>query len=486
MQYPYLDVTVMPDIRDHVVSPRAAVLFAPDLKAVLWANGEGALLIGASTIREALEGTHKPDAVMMRQIAVAAQKLDTTGEARANIRLKSGFKTRLLGFGIRNITLPGGADAVLLISDSLHGRSHSRRAMAQMAVDGLDGYSHASAVLDEDGVVVAASEFFAALELDDEKVHALVREVENEGDRLVKRPLKTGTGNRPAGIARLTDGPRLHLLVIADAEAEVAAPIDEKAPAVPPPEPSSVAVDSTGEATSPAPFSGQFSKRREQPSSKRLNRWYYKTEEPEPEPVEFLSYDDELPLPKAVTESETEPAYEAEVSSESAAEAGEDQGLKVALSKMPITGDVDQSEPEHSEPTEDGANTDFRFRAGASRSGLSGRWMAGNAFVSISDELAAAVGPKSAAVKGLAWEEVGQARSLANAAEISALLEKGDTWSGKTVLWPVQGTDLRVPIDLAGLPSFDRNRSFKRFHRLRNHTHGRCHDRSGWRWTGSC
>jgi PAS domain S-box-containing protein len=47
--------------------------------------------------------------------------------------------------------------------------------------------------------------------------------------------------------------------------------------------------------------------------------------------------------------------------------------------------------------------------------------------------------------------------------EIAALLDRRDTWSGRTVLWPVEGHALKVPVDLAALPVYDRERMFEGF-----------------------
>ena len=46
---------------------------------------------------------------------------------------------------------------------------------------------------------------------------------------------------------------------------------------------------------------------------------------------------------------------------------------------------------------------------------------------------------------------------------ISDLLNRRDTWSGKTVFWPIQGTDLVTPVDLAALPTYTRDRRFDGF-----------------------
>ena len=47
--------------------------------------------------------------------------------------------------------------------------------------------------------------------------------------------------------------------------------------------------------------------------------------------------------------------------------------------------------------------------------------------------------------------------------EVAELLERRDTWSGRTVLWPVADSGLRVPVDLAALPIYDRSRNFEGF-----------------------
>jgi PAS domain S-box-containing protein len=85
------------------------------------------------------------------------------------------------------------------------------------------------------------------------------------------------------------------------------------------------------------------------------------------------------------------------------------------------------------------------------------------AFSMISPEFAAAVGAKAADVVGSSFSDVADRFGLDPDGEIARLLERRDTWSGRTVLWPVQGTDLVVPVDLAALPNYGRDRSFEGF-----------------------
>ena len=84
-------------------------------------------------------------------------------------------------------------------------------------------------------------------------------------------------------------------------------------------------------------------------------------------------------------------------------------------------------------------------------------------FLSVSPELAQTVGPNAADIVNRKWPDVAKVFGFDRQGDIQRLLEKRDTWSGKTVLWPVQGTDLVVPVDLAALPAFSGARQFDGF-----------------------
>ncbi|GGD97367.1 PAS domain-containing sensor histidine kinase [Aureimonas endophytica] len=84
-------------------------------------------------------------------------------------------------------------------------------------------------------------------------------------------------------------------------------------------------------------------------------------------------------------------------------------------------------------------------------------------FRSLSPEFAGVVGPRAADVIGRSFVDVATAFDLDASGEIRRLLDRRDTWSGRTITWPVEGTDRRVPIDLAALPTYARDRSFDGF-----------------------
>src|SRR5690606_28478827 len=84
-------------------------------------------------------------------------------------------------------------------------------------------------------------------------------------------------------------------------------------------------------------------------------------------------------------------------------------------------------------------------------------------FSAISDEFRVAFGERAADVLGQPFNDVARRLGLDPDGEIAGLLARRDTWSGRSVLWPVAGTDLRVPVDLAALPVYGRDRAFEGF-----------------------
>ncbi|MEL6783378.1 MAG: HAMP domain-containing sensor histidine kinase [Pseudomonadota bacterium] len=657
--YPYLDLTVMPALRAHAVSARAAVLFSADMDTVLWTNAMGAQLLGADNARAALDGAMNADRTMMRQLSYAAERLsgEETSEVGGMIRLKSGFKSKLLPYTLREQELPGGEGAVLLISDTMRGRNYGLDALAQETVSSLSGDGHGSALLQTDGVLLAASETFDKFGISSDVLSSLSRAMGSDADGLIKRPIETANGPLPAGMTRLMDEPVLDLLIVAEPSSDMLD--NEAAPAAPAPQDSGASeaaanIEDTSPEESPEPVTapsneeaprvGAFSNRRTgQPKASQtgMGRWYYKTaalgaagaaaasaddggadaqgdaddntatssaldnaadkpqagdpdltedqrpespkdgaqatdvEPPVPSTEKVASTVVSPPAPEAqerqagwtsmqagddgtIVDATADETGEGEVPeeavdpeevtdaetvgavSEDADDGDKPQGLlgkaasvvvaagataaTVVVSKKskqeetadtvesddgaadttasptavdqepsPLIGDGDggqameaaqASEGDETSPllvlddnaveqeddpsggigeTGDIEDDGFRFTSTAKPVRFVWELDADNEFRSVSEDLASAVGPKSADVIGLKWDEAVALRRLENGEEISELLTRGDTWSGKTVLWPVEGTDLRVPIDMAGLPSYRRNRTFDGF-----------------------
>ncbi|HRF08738.1 MAG TPA: PAS domain-containing protein, partial [Xanthobacteraceae bacterium] len=81
-------------------------------------------------------------------------------------------------------------------------------------------------------------------------------------------------------------------------------------------------------------------------------------------------------------------------------------------------------------------------------------------FTNISADLAEGVGAAQAGRVGEDWVTLAERAGITNTDALLAAVKRRDTWSGVSVLWPVEGTETARPVDLAALPVFDRDRNF--------------------------
>ncbi|WP_343315615.1 PAS domain S-box protein [Brucella sp. BE17] len=105
----------------------------------------------------------------------------------------------------------------------------------------------------------------------------------------------------------------------------------------------------------------------------------------------------------------------------------------------------------------------FRFDPASPPARFIWRTDADAVFSEISPEFAATVGPNAADVTGRRFGDVATVFGFDTEGTVAALLTKRDTWSGKRLMWPVEGTSLRVPVELAALPVYSRDRVFNGF-----------------------
>jgi PAS domain S-box-containing protein len=124
----------------------------------------------------------------------------------------------------------------------------------------------------------------------------------------------------------------------------------------------------------------------------------------------------------------------------------------ITLEEMPAE-DVGEAEPVHG----------FLFNPNSRAVRFVWKIDADGRFSEISEEFATAVGPNSADIAGQSFSDLADRYHLDPGNTISELLKRRDTWSGKTIYWPVEGTSLQVPVDLAALPTYSRNREFDGF-----------------------
>lgn len=72
------------------------------------------------------------------------------------------------------------------------------------------------------------------------------------------------------------------------------------------------------------------------------------------------------------------------------------------------------------------------------------------------DEFTRLIGARTAAAFGRPWGEIADALGLDPEGQVAAAVATRETWSGITVNWPADGAGTRLPVELSGLPIFDR------------------------------
>jgi PAS domain S-box-containing protein len=82
-------------------------------------------------------------------------------------------------------------------------------------------------------------------------------------------------------------------------------------------------------------------------------------------------------------------------------------------------------------------------------------------FVVGSDEFIELVGPRTTAAFGRLWSEIAAELKLDPEDQVVRAVATRETWSGIIVSWPVDEDGERLPVELSGLPVFDRDRDFR-------------------------
>lgn len=481
VQYPFIDIAVHERIRAHFAAGKALVLFSADMTEVLWANGRGARLFGRNSIYDLMDqGPNRVD-LTYRQALSTARGLNTAGATRTfMIRMTEGFERIGVTALCERITLADGGEGILVAAPA--GASEPKAIdCARQMLEGFDDPQTHIAVLNGDGDIISASPAFAALELTPQTARMLVTLVGQGHERLVKRPVPTASGYLPGAIARLSDEPALNLLFLVQ------------------PDDTALASEETEDTAATATFLGApaFDDAIEAVSA--IDELEEDTEEdPDftedlsgagtlPSPIEDVSAADldagglipeEQPLvvPEVVTPADMVAETDVDAAAQPVAEvaqplAVEDlealqelyhQPAEEVVEALVETG-VNEAAEVSVAPRAEVRTPAAPFQPDMRATRFVWKIDAEGRFREISPELAAAVGPHAAEVVGLAFTDVAALFNLDPEGKISELLNRRDTWSGKTIRWPIEGTSLAVPIDLAALPTYTRNRDFDGF-----------------------
>ncbi len=491
VQYPFIDIAVHERVREKFAKGEALALFSMDLKSALWANGRGAALFGTPMIYDFIEHGPKAQDVTFRQVAGAASRLQRIGDRQQfMIRVLSGFRSVAVSAALEVIEVER-QQPVLLFSAMLDQSGLSLEERAWRMIEGFDDPDIHMAVMDESGAIIAASGKFADLEIAPQTARTLISTAARHASKLVKRPVPTGKGYLPAATAQLTQEPVLNLVFVVetalgrlDPSSEFieerpepkAIPVEEQAELAPKPSQQlafesvldAVAqIEETDDEQLEADEHGVTEAISNEDRSVLLA--YKQDTDEELETVEAVSAADDFLLADeektaAVSTLDEEASYSATADNTDDAQSLKDGTSEAQEARFPEAPEPEALDTYTQEPTEEPARpSPFVFNPNGRASRFVWKIDAAGCFSSISHEFAEAVGPKAAAVEGMSFSDLAALFNLDPEGKIAELLKRRDTWSGKTIYWPVEGTSLAVPIDLAALPTYTRAREFDGF-----------------------
>jgi PAS domain S-box-containing protein len=436
-----------PRLAVHATSTRPAWLWSTDGTRILWANPVAARLFGASNGAALAEKIFGPADPHRRQVAQLANRLPPDGAIRLE-RLR-GFGAApgaLITCGCARLEFADGSHGILVVTVEAVGRAMPLIERLQRLVEGIEIPIAAFA---RDGMFVGASDAARSL--------LGFRNLSEAGlDQARSDALKQGRFEAPIGsghlvLQRVGSGADVGLVALIAPTATPAEPAHPHlAPAADYEQPAI-----SGEAPAEFALIDEFAESHAEPAAEHLAA----EPPPEPEPPTISQPDmldmhtlpgegsgkpmtsefdtpqrEPSPYVEAVADEPTAPSAEAPLPAD-------DESIASAPARVPSWLD---------EPTPDTRRHPLRFMW---QMDLDGRFSLG------SDEFTRLIGARTAAGFGRLWSEIAETFGLDPDGRVLKAVATRHTWSGITLDWPVDG-DGRLPVELSGLPIYDRAQNF--------------------------
>ncbi len=468
-----------PRLAVHATSALPAWLWSVDGTQILWANPVGARLFGAANGVVLAEKTFGPADSHRRQVAQLANRLPPNGALRLE-RLRGFGATlgTLVTCGCARLDFADGSHGVLIAAAEPVGRSMPLVERLQRLVEGIDTPIAAFA---RDGMFIGASDAARSLLGFRDLSEAGLGDAQNEALQQGRVELPVGFGHLV--LQRVGSGADVGLvaLIATGAATSAHAPIamhedweehpiedpkanlDYEAPAL------------LSEAPAEFALVDEFAEPLKDPVAAPVETVEPAPVEPAPvdpvshptpdyeapamsgeAPAEFALVDEfasEPPEPVAEQSSEArEPApHEPSPYIEAVAdEPSPEIATFHAAESAPLHDEALVTPPWHDESPLPPRSVPLRFV-----------WQmdAAGRFSLRSDEFNHLMGSRTAASFGRLWRDIAASFALDPEGRVLKAVATHDTWSGITLNWPVDGGG-RLPVELAGLPIFDRERNF--------------------------
>ena len=446
----------------HATSALPVWLWSTDGARVLWANPVGVMVLGAPNITALTARTFGPADPQRRQIAQLAMRLLPNAGPRLE-RLR-GFGASLGGLATcacTRLVFTEGEEGILIASAASAGRSIPLAERLQRLVEDA---ATPVAAFGRDGLFVSASaparpllgfRNLSEAGLDGARHDAL-------RDGRVETPIgighmvlqRVGSGADTALIALIAPGScRFETHSTAAASALHDATPEPAASATPVEQTNSIPVDpvATPIVSTASPANDDAA-----PSPGA------------PEPiVDDLLFDafDDTALAQPGTVSEGQPHETASSARPSTGEPSEERdnadAIAAAVDETPSMSNA--GEPDIAPPLPDPVDAPAPAESSPPlRQPLRFMWQmdAEGRFALGSDEFTRLIGAQTAAAFGRLWHEIVEVFDLDPQGLVAKAVATQETWSGITLQWPVDDSDRRLPVELSGLPVFDRTRTF--------------------------
>jgi PAS domain S-box-containing protein len=510
-----------PRLAVHATSALPAWLWSTDGTRILWANPVGAQLFGAANGATLAERLFGPADSHRRQVAQLANRLPSNGAVRLE-RLR-GFGAaygRLVTCGCARLDFADGSHGILIAAAEPVGRAMPLVKRLQRLVEGVDSPIAAFA---RDGMLIGASDAARSLlgfhdlseaglgqarsdalkqgrvELPVGIGHLVLQRVGSGADVGLVALIATGTppiqearakpeepkakpapsNGASAGLTLLDEFAEPLTKTTEATETAEAAPADPASPQAPDYE----APANSGEAPAEFALVDEFSSQPVQPiaqappqapepASEAHHDEPVRHDEPahhtesanpdEPAPQEPLPQEPlpREPLPEEPSPQEPSPYVEAvadepspeaaAVDAEAAAPNDDDAAAATPVAPPLLAPPPIETARWLDEPAPAPRSAPLRF---IWQMDADGRFLLG------SDEFTHLIGSHTAAGFGRLWSEIAETFGLDPEGRVLRAVATRDTWSGIILNWPVDGGS-RLPVELSGLPLYDRARNF--------------------------
>lgn len=435
-----------PRLAVHATSALPAWLWSSDGARVLWSNPAGARAFGAANstaLANKIFGAADPH---RRLIARLAGRLPANGAVRLERLQGFGAAPGMLATcGASRLDLPDGSHGILIAAGNNSGRIMPLSERLQRLVEGL---AMPVAAFTREGILIGTSDAARPLLGFHNLVEAGLDDARNEA-------LKQGAVATAIDIGRMVlqrvgagaDTSLVALIVPDVVHAAAPEPVATVAPEERSPDP--IAPPVAAVAHEPPPEQ-QPVPTGEAPAGLALfDALAEESETPEVEQVVAAAPASSEPL--AALPPEPSPYVEA-VAGEAAPSPADDVAPARPAESLiaPIAAEAAKAPSWFDEPSPHTRRLPLRFMWQMDQEG---RFSLG------ADEFTRLIGPHTTASFGRLWSEIAQAFGLDPEGRVMKAFATRQTWSGITLNWPVDGAE-HLPVELSGLPIFDRMRNF--------------------------